>query len=243
MVEQQKKIEFNSGYFSLVNELTSIEPSMVFIKEAEHVVVKRAPESRYCGFKVVVPVSFFDFDGVELAISDFKNFYNSLYAFESPSINQKGNEMVIESAKGRINYKISQPRAMLPSPNNINDLGDASDISFNVSSSDLGDMLVGNAVVKAQAINIKYTANSSHVAIKLTSKDYSNSFDKTFTVSKPSTFDIDFNTRIEMITKVPNKENYVVNIDKRGAIAMVANRDGIYLVIGSGRISENAGVK
>jgi len=230
------QIMFNGDYLRLIKNLTTIQPSIIFEKEDNKIVVKRANDSKSIGFKVVVPIEYFTFEGTRLAIKDFNGFYQAMEAFGVSSIFGEDNKIIIKTKSNKINYVLSSPEALVKSPVTVN-IGDT-DISFNLSQSDITEISKANSLIKAMYAGIMF--DGKEIILRLFNSSHQNSFDKTFTpVSISSGLqNFDFNIYSKVFSMIPSGEDYLFSIKKTGSVSLTFNKNNIDLIVVTGRVKK-----
>jgi hypothetical protein len=230
------QIMFNGEYLKLIKELTSIQPSIIFEKCDNKIIVKRANDSKSMGFQVTAPSEYFTFDANKLAIKDFNGFYQAMGAFGAPSIFSEDNKIIIKSKSTKINYVLNSPESLAKSPVTIG-IGDI-DISFNLSQSDMAEISKANSLIKARYAGIMF--DGKEIIIRLFNSSHQNSFDKTFTPVSISEGlqNFDFNIYSSIFSKIPADNDYLFSIKKTGSVGLTFNKNNIDLIIVTGRVKD-----
>jgi hypothetical protein len=233
------QIMFNGDFLKLIKDLTTICPSMVFERDGNQIVVKRAHKDKATGFKVTVPCEYFTFEGTRLAIKDFNEFYQAMGAFGVSSIFSEDNKIIIKTKTNKINYVLSSPEALEKSPVTVNLC--ESDVSFNLSQFDIAEISKANSLIKAKYAGIMF--DGKEIILRLFNSSHQNSFDKTFTpVSIPEGLqNFEFSIYSKIFSMIPSGEDYLFSIKKTGSVGLTFNKNNIDLIIVTGRVKKIGG--
>jgi hypothetical protein len=228
------QIMFNDDYFKLLKNLSPINPSVIFEKDGDKLVVKRATDSKSTGYKIVAPLDHFTFEPNRLAIKDFSNFYQSIGAFGVSTLYHEANKIIIKNKTNKINYVLSSPEALTKSPVDVG-IKDPS-VFMNLSQADIAEICKANSLIKARFAGIYF--DGKDVTIKLFNNNHQNSVDKVFTPTSivPGTIAFDFPIYSGLFTHIPSDQDYAFAIKKTGSVCASFTRNDITLDIVSGRV-------
>ena len=231
-----KQIAFNKAFLDVVRSLTPIQPSMKFSREGDVVTVLMASTSKSIAFKIDAPATFFDFEGTDINFRDFSEFHQFINAFESISLTQAENSMVISNQNSEINYVLTNPAAMPKIPTSI--ARKDPNVTFILSVKDLTEISKMSNLVKAEYIEIKFNKTSNQIALKLFNSAHDNSFKKTYTPEKiaENTDTFDFIIRSEVISRMPDVSDYRISLVNSGFIFLEWQKDDMKFFAVSGRI-------
>lgn len=230
------KIDYNSDYFSLVKDISSIQPSIIFTKSDDKIVVLRSNKARTIVFKILAPASFFTFEGDKIAFFDFAGFYNAIGAFGPSSLHQKDNKIIIMSANGKTNYVLSAPEALMVGPSALN-FGDT-DVTFDLSDVCLKDIVKTMNMIKAEMVDISYNHENRQMIFKLYNTLYGHSHDKEFPITSATDglVSFDFTIKVDMLSHLPSGKNYAMRVKKEGHIGAQLIAGDVDLFIATSRI-------
>ena len=230
---ENKKISFNKNYLDIIRELTKISEAMRFVREGDKISIVMPSGSKTLAFKIDAPASYFDFDGSEINIRYFAEFYQFINAFESISLIQTDNSFIIANKNNEINYVLSNSQIMPKIPNGITKKD--GDITFILSMAELIEMTKMTGMIKADNINVQFANNK--IELTAFTAINNNNYKKTFVpeqINNPTPFD--FVIKSEVIAKMPVVSDYRVSFVKEGYVFLEWSKDGIDFMAISGKV-------
>lgn len=229
-----KKIDYKIELFDLLKDLTSINTQIVFEKEEDNIIVKRADSESTIAYKLSVSKDYFDFEDDQVAFYDYTNFYQYIKAFQNPELFIDQKNLVIKSNNSKVSYLLSNPESIPAGPKSINFT--SPDIRFNLTSADLNELLQMIGLINAKKAQL--IGNGEKITIKIFNSLHENSFEKEFTVENltKSNVDIDFVMFSDTFANLPGKRNYVVEIKSAGFTKISLEDKNIQLDIFTGRV-------
>lgn len=236
-------INYKKNVLSLVNDLSVVTPSVIFKKENNQIVVRRANMAESIAYELKTKKEIFDFLGDELAFYNFPEFYQILSSFTEPNIKQKidnQNEddeittFLISKDKSRIIYKISDISSLRPNPSEFPSMDD-NDLNFIINGDDLKELQKMKGLINAS--NLKINMSDGILKLELFSNSYDNSFDKEYIISNSKVEKINMVISTEILSVLP-KGDYNVKINTEGIITFTLKNDDIELVIITAELEE-----
>jgi len=196
-----KKVEYNKEMLSLLNDLCSINESIIVkkVNEGKALMVQRANNAKSIAYRLGMNPEVFNFDGDEVAFYKFAEFYQLLSCFETPELSQIDNKFIISKDKSKINYLLSEPESITKGPSNIR-FQDPS-VSIKLESSDIKELkkMIGLLVAK----NTRFTCKDNKADITCYNSNHDNSFTKTYD-TETCDKDIRFSISSEIFTVIPD---------------------------------------
>lgn len=231
------KVDYNIKLFDIIKDLTSISNQVVFEKDGDNVIVRRADAEASIAYQLGASASCFDIKD-SVAFYNYSDFYSYLKAIDSPDLSFKNDILTIKSTGAKIEYILSDPESIKAGPKSIN-FKDA-DIKFVLSSDDLDQFAKMISLIEPK--KAKITSDGKKVSIKIFSnlQLHDNTFEKTFDVVEPVELDeeIDFVIFSSTFSNIPLKRNYEIEIKKDGFLKISLVNEDLSLGIFTGKIRD-----
>ena len=229
-----QKIEYQREILDLVKDLTEINNSVIFEKDNNKVVVKRADAEVTLAYILEAPAKFLNYGDDQIAFYNYSEFYQFFNAFDSPELKRVKNKLIISESNSKIEYLLSNPESITPGPKRIQ--FDSPDIKFVLNSSDLDEITKMNALISAK--KAKIIGDTKSISVIIYNSLHENSFEKKFKIENLTGFKDNFEFVIssDLFSKVPQKKDYISEIKKEGFVKMSLNNEKIGLNIFTGYV-------
>lgn len=225
-------IEYNKEVLSLLNDLCSINESIIIKRNEDKLVIQRMNNARSVAYEMIIEPSAFNYKGDVLAFYKFPEFYQLLSCFDTPSISHSNEKLIISKDKSKINYLLSDAETLMKGPSKIK-FADP-EASFEVSSVQLKELkkMIGLLVAK----NVKISCSDGEVDMTLYNNSHDNSFKKTYEAT--STEEFEYPIASDIFTLIPDGD-YTIEIMKAGAVCFTLKHKDISLRIITTQIDED----
>jgi len=234
-------MSYNAEYFSIINDLATISPSMIFTKDDNGTTtVLRANKSKSIFFRVVAPTNYFEYDGNRIAFNNFAEFYELINVFKVKNLYHDNNLITIENEVGKINYVLANEESLMKSPSKIS--LDVPDVTFTMSNTQLAEIRKINSLLSSKYCNVFF--KNKMIAFNLYTGEQYNSFNREFTPeyilnaddpNSPQVGDIEFPIYSEIFAKLPD-ETYKVSIYANGFISFAFQKNDIDVISGTVKV-------
>ncbi|MFA5484930.1 MAG: hypothetical protein WC260_01650 [Candidatus Pacearchaeota archaeon] len=222
------KINYKSEFFSLLNDLTTINKSII-IDCDENISIKRSDPDESIAYILEVSKDYFDLNTDKIAFYNYMEFYQFFNTMDSPDLSIKDNKIILTKGKTKINYLLSNPESIKAGPRKINFSN--VDFGFNLDTSTIDELNKMHSLIKAK--RCVFTTDKDEITLKIFNNDKDNSFEKVLPLDRISdcSDELDFKIFSETITKIPSKRNYRVSIKNPGYLEFALIDDDINLKI------------
>jgi hypothetical protein len=228
-------VNYNKEIINLFNDLSAINPQIVFEKDEkkENVIIRRTNASGSIAYFLLTPKDNFDFEGDELAIYNYPEFYQMFSCLDKPVIKQTGNKILIIKDSARLNYLIANPEAVKKMKPKV--VFNDADAKIIFSHDDIKEIQKMIGLVSAEYVEITTDGNKMNLRIFNTSHD--NSFEKTYDMAEESKAKLKIKISKEIFTILP-KENYSFEVKKEGIVKFSFDKENVSLQIFTAEIEE-----
>lgn len=241
------KIEYKEELFNIVKDLSLINNSIIFIKSEDKskVLVKRRDIEQSIAYILEVPVSYFNFETEDVSFYNYNEFYQYINAFDNPEIKMDNNKIYIYENNSKVNYILSDKESLAKEGILNNIKFENSVVKFNLSSSELDEIVKMSSLIRAKKAKIIVEGNT--ITVRVYSNQHENSFEKIFTKAElldknnnPIVFSesIEFIIFSDIFNKIPQKKNYTVEIKKEGFIKIKLVDENINLSVYTGGVRD-----
>lgn len=226
-------IKYKSEYFDLINDLTSINKSIIFDKKDDSVIVKRNDQEKTIAYILKAPAEYFDIDE-RIGFYDYVEFYRFFKTIDNPDIIRNHNKLVLSKGDSKLNYKLSDTERMKTGPKKVN-FTDV-DFEFELDKESLNELLKIHTNIRSKAAT--FSCKGNKIIIKIFKDEEDNSFKKIFEGKNLSNIEesIEFNIFSDLFEKLPSKKDYIVSIKAPGYLKISLKDEIMELNIFTGRI-------
>lgn len=209
MSKSTATVEYNKEVFSLLNDLCSINESIIIKKDDDKLLVQRANNAKSIAYRLIVNKESFNFEGDSVAFYKFPEFYQLVSCFENPTLTQTEDKFTISKDKSRINYLLSDASTLSKGPSKLS--FDKADVSFILKGSDIKEMkkMIGLLVAR----NTRFVCADNKVSVGCYNNNHDNSFTKDYLVDD-ATHDMSFSISSEVFTVMPDGD-YKVELTEK----------------------------
>jgi len=231
-----KIVNYDKSALSTVNKLGIVTPSVIFKKDEDGVVLRRANAAESIAYELKMKNECLDFVGDELAFYNFQEFFQLFSCFEDPTIKQKieneGKEdektsFIISKDKSKILYKISEPTSLKPSPSEFPSMDD-SNLNYLITAEELKELQKMKGLLSAG--KLKITMKEGLVVMELFNSSYDNSFDKEYTVQNSTVEELDLIMSSDILDVLPSGD-YEIKVKKEGIVSLTLKNANVDLII------------
>lgn len=203
------KVEYDKEILSLLNDLCSINESIIIKKDDKKLTVQRANNAKSIAYRLNMNPSVFNFDGDSVSFYKFPEFYQLLSCFDSPELHQDESKLILSKDKSKINYLLSDPETLSKGPSSLNFTEPQA--SFALKSSDIKELkkMIGLLTAK----NTNFSCSDKKVNITCYNSNHENSFSKTY-LTDTLTSDIKFSISSEIFTVIPDGD-YTIELMRK----------------------------
>jgi len=228
-----QSINYKRELFDLINDLTSISPSIGFECDETSVIVRKCDEERTIPYILTAPIDYFGITET-IAFYNYPNFYSFMDMIKDAKLTYNGNVLNIDGATTKINYTLSDEGSIINGPSSIA-FNDA-DYTFVLSRDELDEIVKMKNLVKAKRCII--TCDDDVVKLKMYTDETSHSVVKEFVGDNVSDIEdvIKFEVSADRFSHLPPKRDYTVHIKKEKFMKFSLMHDEINLDIYSGSI-------
>ncbi len=218
VAENVKSITYDNTVLSLINDLSTINQSVIFEKDKKNIVIKRSNPSTTVAYSLTVPVETFNFQGDKLGFYNYSEFYQLVSFFDNPVIKQKVQsafeKVVISEGQENFSYVLSDPE-ILPKGPTINFKDPV--CSFELTKEHLDKFVKVCGILGAEFIS--FTVKGSKINCSFFKEKSQNIYNKTFTATN-SDASVDFTFKVdkEIIDLLPKGRDYTVDIKDEGIL-------------------------
>lgn len=225
-------IIYKTEYFDLIQDLTTIDKSIIFDREDDNVVVRRNDQEKTVAYILKAPVKYFDIDE-RIGLYDYVEFYRFLKTIENVNIIKKNNKLVLSNKSSKLNYLLSNVETMKTGPKKIS-FNDA-DFEFELDKDSLHELIKIHNTIKSRVAT--FSCKDNEITIKIFKDEEDNSFEKIFEAKNLSGIkeSIDFDIFSDLFEKLPTKRDYTVSIKSPGYLKISLKDENINLNIFTGR--------
>ena len=206
-----KKVEYNKEFLSLLNDLCSINESLIVVKDekANTLKVQRANNAKTIAYRLGMKNDVFNFDGDKIAFYKFAEFFQLLSCFDEPELHQSDSKLTMSKDKSKINYILSDPETLSKSPANIK--FENPQVEFQLTSADIKELkkMIGLLVAK----NTRFTCSKNKVDITCYNSGHDNSFTKTYDAERQEA-EFSFPISSEIFTVIPDGDYTIELMEK-----------------------------
>jgi hypothetical protein len=227
---------------SLLNNLCAISESVIIKKEkkenseTENLLVQRTNNSKTVAYRFTAPVEHFNFEGDNVAFYKFAEFFQLVSCFDTPTLDQKDNRIIISKDKSKITYLSSDSDTIMKGPSKIS--FSKPDIVMEFKGSEIKDIRKMIGLLTAE--NTRFSCNDQNINITLYNKNHDNSFTKTYTPLKSVGKDevVELAIASEIFTLLPEGD-YTVEIKKEGIVKFSLKKENVSLELFTAEIDED----
>lgn len=209
------KINYDLNFLDLVKNLSRISESIIFNKKNDKIYIRRKSKNSSMVFLLSTDESKFDFEGDDITIEKFSEFYEMISVLDSPEIELKENKLVLKKNNTKINYVLSSRESVLKDINEIN-FG-TSDISLNITKDEIKNIIKYIALVKGEYINVK--VDKDILTLRMFNQTHDNSIDRILNIENESKCSFEYIITSDFFTNIPMGD-YVLNFKKDGFVKL-----------------------
>jgi hypothetical protein len=219
-------------YFDLINELSTINKSIIFNREEDKISVKRKDQEKSIAYTLVCDKECFDIDE-SIGFYDFVEFYRFLKAIDSPEIKKGDNRFILTKENSKLNYLFSNIEAIDEGPKEIK-FPDY-DYKFLLTKDALYELVKMHNNIKSKVASLSH--KDGIITVKFFKDEFDNSFVKTFDAEVKNNEEFDFSINSDLFEKLP-KRDYTVYIKNPGYIKIKLNHETFDLNIYTSRLKD-----
>jgi len=211
-----KELNYKIETLNLLNQLSSISTGIIIKKsdDGKSIVINRKNPSESISYFFEADINDFCFEGEELSIYNYPEFYQLLSVFKNPKIVQNINKLEISNNNSKIKYVLTDSEIMSPGPKGFN-MQEEPNCVFELSEDELKNFCKMIGLVSSESANL--LVNNDKLVITLKNETHENTFEKNFSVIKSDGEDVDFNIPSEIFSVIPTG-NYTVSIWGAGVV-------------------------
>jgi len=211
------ELKYKTETLDLINQLsTTISNGIVMTKDeaGKNIIINRTNPSESVTFFFTAPIEDFSFEGDEIAIYHFPEFFQLFSVFKEPKIVQELNKLTISKGASKIKYVLSDTEALSNSPKGCNIDVDP-DTKFELTEEELKNFSKMINLVNSEKASIQIVGKS--LILKLGNESHENSYEKKFDLVNEAEEEFKFEIPAEVFTVIPTGA-YDVSIWKDGII-------------------------
>lgn len=225
-------VEYNKDSLSLINELCSINESIVILKTDGQLTIQRSNNAKSIAYRLILPDTSFNIDGDSVGFYKFPEFYQLISCFNNPNILQAtDNKLIIEKDKSKINYLLSDVETLSKGPKKIN-FGE-SDAKFVLNTAELKELKKMVGLLTAKNIRLDVSGNS--IDVTLYNNNHDNSFNRVYDCESTETFEYSISS--DILTIIPEGD-YTIELVKSGIVRFTLIRENVSLEIFTASLNE-----
>jgi len=230
------KVQYNPEVFDLLKDLTSIDTNVVFTKEGNQIVVRRADSESTIAYQLKAPKDYFAFEESQIAFYNYPEFYQYLKAFTQPEMSIDNKFINLVEGDSKTHYLLSNPETIPDGPKTIN-FKDP-DIKLTLAATDLDKILQMIGLINSKKTQV--SGDGKSITFKIFNNLHDNVFEKTFKVENLSNLDeeINFVMFSDTFKNLPPKRDYIVEIKAQGFVKISLVNEKVSLDIFTGRVKE-----
>lgn len=223
------KVDYNPEFTKILNDLTTINKSLVLTKEGDKVFCQRADADKTLGYRIEAPAEYFNFPEEQLAFYEYAEFYKYMSTFKEPQISKNGQKITLSEGSAKINYVLSNPEGIKPGPKNLNFA--ESEIKFVLDGKTIDEFAKMKTLIGAK--HIKVSNDGDSVVINIFHPIHSNSFEKKFKACEGTIPEFEYVFFADIFEKLPTKKDYTVEVRNtgKGYLQLTLAHDNIFLGI------------
>lgn len=222
-----KEIKYNIETLNLLNHLSSISKTIVLEKGDDKIYIKRYNSAETITYHFEAPLEDFDYDGEELIVLDYPEFYQFLTAFKDPVIKLEENKLIISKDKSKLRYVLTDPESIQAGPDDFPEHIKYDCVSV-LKADELKNIVKMIGLVGAENTNINYS--DGKLTFVFSNEIVENDFEKSFECTSSNNEEFDFTIPAETFTTIPAGE-YEISINSAGWIVFKLKHDRVLLRI------------
>ena len=205
------KLEYDKEILSLINDLSTINPSIILEKNGDQILINRTNPATTIAYRLTTDASGLNFEGDEIAFHTYQEFYQLLTCFEDPSIKQNDNKVIISEKNSKINYLLSDADTIKRGPKEF--LFTDADIELELSSVDIKELVKMIGLLNSNKVIL--SCKSNKIDVCLSNSDHDNSFNKVYDATSEEIEDFELVISTDIFTLSP-KGDYKISVKKEG---------------------------
>lgn len=220
-------VKFKKDFLNLVNDLTTINPSIIFEKNAEKsIMIKRTDPAVTVAYVLSASSDSFDFGKEPLAIYNYPEFYQLINVFEEPQMIVEENKIIICSKKSKVKYLVSDVESISKGPKEITFPEDYVSLKLNKDILKNVKKMIG--LIKAE--KVAFAIDDDVIIVRCFNDSHSNSWEDEFKLEKDSEKKFNIVISSKVFTLLPDYD-YSLNIAKAGIVRFKYTNESVNLEV------------
>jgi len=229
-------LKFKKDFLNLVNDLTTINPSIIFEKnDSKSVIVKRTDPAVTVAYVLSATSDSFDFGDEALAIYNYPEFHQLLNVFDEPSMVVDENKILICSKKSKVKYLVSDVESIQKGPKEITFPQEF--VTLKLDKDILRNVKKMIGLIKAEKVSFKI--DNDNVTIRCFNDSHSNSWEDEFKLEKSIEKRFNITISSKVFTLIPDYD-YSLNIASDGIVRFVYNTENVNLEVFVASLNEGS---
>ena len=210
------KIDYNNTTLSLINELSVVNPSIIFNKVDGSVVLKSSSADRAVAYVFTAPEEHFSFEGDECAFYNYAEFYKLFSVMDQPEIKQSGSELVMTKNRSKMKYRLSSPEIIPVGFNSVE--FDEPDVSVRLSAEYLKKLytFVSNSMLNANRLKLK--GEGKELTLTLENSKSPNSYSEVIDLENEVGAEFEYTISTSIFQNLPSNLDFNFSIKEEGIV-------------------------
>lgn len=219
-MSEKTEIKYSAELLDTVSKLTGINKSVIFEKNEDEVNLKilNSDADTSVAYVLEAPIEYFEFEGDEVCLYNYQEFYSLLTFFEDPTISQDDYDLTIIQDKSKIDFRLTE-KTQINTGRSFREVkfGEA-DVEFTMDDKFVSKIKKLCAGDKINATFITFKANGDGtLTYRLKNETLPNAFEETLDVTDNLEEDFDITIKSESFNKLPIA-TYTVGLKEAGLI-------------------------
>jgi len=224
------ELKYKTETLDLINQLsTTISNGIIITKNEDEkkMIINRTNPSESVTFFFKAPIEDFEFEGDEVAIYNFPEFFQLFSVFKEPKIVQDLNRLTMSKGTSKIRYILSDSEALSSSPKGCNiEVGPAT--KFELTEEELKNL--GKMIGLVNSEKAMLHVDEKKLTLRLGNETHDNSYERVLDLIDDAEEEFSFEIPSEVFTVIPSG-NYTVSIWQEGIVVLDYKSNNIELKI------------
>jgi hypothetical protein len=211
-----KEIQYNKATLSIINELSSINPSILIEKDNDKIVIKSKTANKSVAYIFKAPIEEFEFEGDNCAFYNYTEFFKLFSVMDSPVIKQNVAELTMQKNRSTMKYRLSKPEIIPASFNGIK--FDKSEVSIVLTSDYIKKLHTFVSSGMLGSDRIKLTGSGNELTITLENSKHAHSFSEVIELETEINEEFSFIISATIFATLPSNKDFKFSINPDGIV-------------------------